>query len=106
MVEPEVAFLELDGLLNLAEAYLTHIVTTVLAHHRADLKVIGKDISKLEAVIAPNSSDSTTDVSSRPERSEVEGPASLPLKTTQPQTTSANKFPRLSYDEAHAMLEK
>src|SRR3984957_585928 len=53
MVEPEVAFLELDGLLSLAEAYITHIVTTVLAHHRADLKVIGKDIAKLEAVIAP-----------------------------------------------------
>ena len=30
MVEPEVAFLELDGLLDLAEAYITHIVTTVL----------------------------------------------------------------------------
>src|ERR1700738_796671 len=53
MIEPEVAFLELDGLLDLAEAYITHIVTTVLAHHRADLKVIGKDITKLEAVIAP-----------------------------------------------------
>ena len=53
MVEPEVAFLQLDGLLDLAEAYITHIVTTVLAHHRADLKVIGKDIAKLEAVIAP-----------------------------------------------------
>src|ERR1700744_130597 len=53
MVEPEVAFLELDGLLELAENYITHIVTTVLNHHRADLKVIGKDIAKLEAVIAP-----------------------------------------------------
>src|SRR5437763_517096 len=40
MVEPEVAFLQLDGLMDLAEAYLIHIVTTVLAHHRADLKVI------------------------------------------------------------------
>src|SRR6202021_3380289 len=53
MVEPEVAFLELDGLMNLAEAYITHIVTTALAYHRADLKVIGRDIAKLEAVIAP-----------------------------------------------------
>jgi asparaginyl-tRNA synthetase len=75
MVEPEVAFLELDGLLDLAEAYIAHIVTTVLTHHRTDLKVIGKDITKLEAVI------------SSPEN-------------------SANKFPRLSYDEAHAMLEQ
>ena len=75
MVEPEVAFLELDGLLDLAEAYITHIVTTVLTHHRTDLKVIGKDITKLEAVITSSEN-------------------------------SANKFPRLSYDEAHAMLEK
>src|SRR6266581_363362 len=32
MVEPEVAFLLLDGLLDLAEAYITHIVTSALAH--------------------------------------------------------------------------
>src|ERR1700729_3692738 len=63
MVEPEVAYLELDGLLSLAEAYITHIVTTVLAHHRADLKVIGKDISKLEAVIAPSSTQPSDAVS-------------------------------------------
>jgi asparaginyl-tRNA synthetase len=113
MVEPEVAFLELDGLLNLAEAYLTHIVTTVLAHHRADLKVIGKDISKLEAVIAPEGLNGVSagdvsvskDASSRPDpeqakrvEGEVEGSA---VKSSSP-----NKFPRLSYDEAHAMLEK
>src|SRR5205085_10855300 len=42
MVEPEVAYLELDGLMDLAEAYLTHIVTTVLAPHLADLKISGK----------------------------------------------------------------
>jgi asparaginyl-tRNA synthetase len=106
MVEPEVAFLELDGLLDLAEAYITHIVTTVLAHHRADLKVIGKDIAKLEAVIAPNpdfvpgsavapSADSPLLLS----RSEAEGSAVVT-------PTAPNKFPRLTYDEAHAMLEK
>src|SRR5580658_4078186 len=60
MVEPEMAFLELDGLLNLAEAFITHIVTTVLQHHRGDLKVIGRDISKLEAILAPNSEDQPT----------------------------------------------
>ena len=52
MIEPEVAYLELDGLLELAENFITHIVTTVLTHHQADLKVIGRDITKLEAVIA------------------------------------------------------
>jgi asparaginyl-tRNA synthetase len=106
MVEPEVAFLELDGLLSLAEAYITHIVTTVLAHHRADLKVIGKDIAKLEAVIAPDPATiSAADASAAPtdspllsSRSEAEGSAV--------RFATSNKFPRLSYDEAHAMLEK
>src|ERR1700729_3069502 len=51
MIEPEVAFLELDGLMDLAEAFITHIVTRVLESHRADLKVIGKDIAKLEAIV-------------------------------------------------------
>jgi asparaginyl-tRNA synthetase len=66
MIEPEVTYLELDGLLELAENFLSHIVMRVLESHRADLKVIGKDVTKLEAIQAP--------------------------------------FPRLSYDEAHAML--
>jgi asparaginyl-tRNA synthetase len=101
MVEPEVAFLELDGLLDLAEAYITHIVTTVLAHHRADLKVIGKDITKLEAVILSEAKDP-----------EAADPATIvqTLPATNAQTSALastpNKFPRLSYDEAHAMLEK
>jgi asparaginyl-tRNA synthetase len=66
MIEPEVTYLDLDGLMELAENFLSHIVTRVLESHRADLKVIGKDITKLEAILAP--------------------------------------FPRLSYDDAHAML--
>jgi len=53
MIEPEVTYLDLDGLMNLAEGFLTHIVTRVLETHRADLKVIGKDVAKLEAVAAP-----------------------------------------------------
>ena len=119
MIEPEVAYLELDGLLELAENFITHIVTRVLEHHRADLKVIGRDVTKLEAILAPSPAPATSpllssrseaeganptaDVSSRPERSAVEGPASLPLSSTQPTT---NRFPRLSYDEAHAMLDE
>ena len=39
--------------MTLAEGFLTHIVTRVLETHRGDLKVIGKDVSKLEAVAAP-----------------------------------------------------
>jgi asparaginyl-tRNA synthetase len=112
MVEPEVAFLELDGLLNLAEAYITHIVTTVLTHHQADLKVIGKDIAKLEAVIAPTLISSEKDAvilsearSAQPKDPEAVSPATAALNISATNTTP-NKFPRLSYDEAHAMLEK
>jgi asparaginyl-tRNA synthetase len=85
MIEPEVAFLELDGLLSLAEAFITHIVTRVLESHRADLKVIGKDISKLEAIIAPNTTTDLGGLSSE---------------------ARPHSFPRLSYDEAHAMLDE
>jgi asparaginyl-tRNA synthetase len=53
MIEPEACYMDLDGLMGLAEGFLTHIVTRVLETHRADLKVIGKDVSKLEAVAAP-----------------------------------------------------
>ncbi len=53
MVEPEMAYAGLDDLLQLAENYLTFIVQAVLAKHRADLKVIGRDITRLEAIKAP-----------------------------------------------------
>jgi asparaginyl-tRNA synthetase len=123
MVEPEVAFLELDGLLDLAEAYITHIVTTVLAHHRADLKVIGKDITKLEAVIAPTSATTPAPViennvvilsEAKNPRISSEAPqtstgAGAPIPATngaEGASAARSAFPRLSYDEAHAMLEK
>jgi asparaginyl-tRNA synthetase len=108
MIEPEVAYMDLDGLLSLAEAFLTHIVTTVLANHRADLKVIGRDIAKLEAVIgiAPAPAAPTTESSSRPEpQAEWRDPR---ISSEAPPTAAAtaDRFPRLSYDEAHAMLEQ
>ncbi len=68
MIEPEVAHLELNGLMDLAEAFISHIVARVLEHHQGDLKTIGRDVSKLGGIAAP--------------------------------------FPRVSYDEAHAMLEE
>ena len=162
MVEPEVAHLELNGLMDLAEAFITHIVTRVLETHRADLKVIGKDIAKLEAVLASSSdtpsnseveknassgvektasssevskdassgeankaassgevskaassgevnkdassSEVSKDASSRPEpKAEWRDPRISPEA---PQTSAPHKFPRLSYDEAHAMLDE
>jgi asparaginyl-tRNA synthetase len=54
MIEPEVTYMDLDGLMDLAQSFLTHIVTRVLEAHTPDLKTIGKDVTKLEAVIAPS----------------------------------------------------
>ena len=53
MVEPEVAYATLDDLMQLAEEFITHIVTRVLERRRPELDTIGRDISKLEKVATP-----------------------------------------------------
>jgi asparaginyl-tRNA synthetase len=53
MVEPEVAFMELPGLLDLAEEFIIYIVGRVLDRRREELKTLERDISKLEAVARP-----------------------------------------------------
>ncbi len=53
MVEPEVAFLELEGLMHLAEEFISAIVQRVLERRRADLETIGRDLSKLEKIAPP-----------------------------------------------------
>ena len=122
MIEPEVAYLELDGLMALAEAFLTHIVTAVLTHHLADLKVIGRDIAKLEAILAPATDVKTEGVilseAKDPDAADPTHTAEN-LSTTEPGAPSIapsamgglsssarpHSFPRLTYDEAHAILE-
>jgi asparaginyl-tRNA synthetase len=53
MIEPEVAFMDLDGLLELAENFLSHIVKSVLKNRAAELVVIGRDPAKLESICPP-----------------------------------------------------
>ena len=53
MIEPEVAYCDLDGLLELAENFLSHIVQSVLKNRGPELVVIGRDRAKLEAIIPP-----------------------------------------------------
>ncbi len=48
MVEPEVAWLQFDGLLDLAEEFLSEIVSRVLDRCAEDLKRLERDVSKLE----------------------------------------------------------
>jgi len=53
MIEPEVAYCDLDGLLELAENFLSHIVQSVLKNRSPELTVIGRDRAKLEAIVPP-----------------------------------------------------
>jgi len=53
MVEPEVAFIELDGLLELAENFVSSIVTRVLRDNKSQLEAIGADIPALEKIKPP-----------------------------------------------------
>jgi len=68
MVEPEWAYAGLDDLMGLAENFLSFIVERVLTRRAADIAVIGRDVTKLQAIKPP--------------------------------------FPRLSYDDAVAMLHE
>src|SRR3954466_14817715 len=53
MVEPEVAYAELNDIMDLAEQFISFIVKRCLDHRRAELETIGRDISKLENVKPP-----------------------------------------------------
>jgi len=68
MVEPEMAWATLDDVMALGEALILAIVGRVLERRRRELDVLGRDVSRLEAIKAP--------------------------------------FPRMSYDEAVALLQK
>ena len=122
MIEPELAFATLDDLMDLAENFLIHILTRVLEHHRQDLTTIGRDLTKLEAVLAP---EPNTSISGQPNEAiaraadtEAGAPGSAASSpnlgssgATSPSRAEDNKtprsgFPRISYDQAHAMLEE
>ena len=53
MVEPEVAYLDLDGDMDLAEDFLVSVVQNVLKNRRAELEILERDLSKLERVQKP-----------------------------------------------------
>src|SRR6478735_4615576 len=53
MVEPEVAYAELNDIMELAENFISHIVQSVIKNRRHDLEATGRDISKLEKITPP-----------------------------------------------------
>jgi asparaginyl-tRNA synthetase len=53
MVEPEVAYMDLAGDMDLAEDFLVTVVQNVLKNKRAELEILERDLSKLERVQKP-----------------------------------------------------
>ncbi|MEN6307449.1 MAG: asparagine--tRNA ligase [Anaerohalosphaeraceae bacterium] len=53
MVEPEVAYIDLPGLLELAENFVSSIVQRVLRDNRPELETLGADIAMLEKIEPP-----------------------------------------------------
>lgn len=53
MVEPEMAFAELDDVVALAEDMICAIVAAVLGKNRPDLEVLGRDVAALEKIVKP-----------------------------------------------------
>jgi len=53
MVEPEVAYAKLDDVMELAEGLISFLVQRCLEKRRNDLVTIGRDIAKLEKIVAP-----------------------------------------------------
>jgi asparaginyl-tRNA synthetase len=53
MVEPEVAYAELDDIMQLAEEFISHLVQSAVANRKADLETIGRDVTKLANIKPP-----------------------------------------------------
>ncbi len=101
MVEPEMAYANLDDLMDLAELYLTHIVTRVLETHTADLKLIGRDPAKLQAILTPNPEPTIPDPVILSEgAAEVEGPAVASAPTQPSEQPGAPSSPAASSPES------
>lgn len=53
MLEPEVAYIELDGIMDLAEDMTVYFVERILEKRKKELKILERDISKLEKIKKP-----------------------------------------------------
>jgi asparaginyl-tRNA synthetase len=53
MVEPEVAYAQLDDIMQLAEEFISHLVQSALANRSADLGIICRDVTKLANIKPP-----------------------------------------------------
>ena len=53
MVEPEMAFVDLDGCMEVEEQFVSYIVQTALKERTPELELLERDISRLENVVPP-----------------------------------------------------
>lgn len=53
MIEPEVAFADMDENMELQEDFVCYIIQQVLKNRRRELEILERDLSKLESVVTP-----------------------------------------------------
>jgi asparaginyl-tRNA synthetase len=53
MVEPEIAFCDLDALMEVEEQFVSYIVQQVLEHCAPELKSLGRDFTRLQQITPP-----------------------------------------------------
>jgi len=53
MVEPEIAYADLDAVVDVAEDFICSVVDRVLRDHREDLEFLGRDLAALEQITKP-----------------------------------------------------
>ena len=53
MLEPEIAFCDLEELMEIEEAMVSYVVTQVLEKHEQELAIIERDLDRLRAIKAP-----------------------------------------------------
>jgi asparaginyl-tRNA synthetase len=53
MLEPEAAFWHLDDVMGLMESLIGHVLTRVLERRKEELKVLERDVARLEAALPP-----------------------------------------------------
>ena len=61
MVEPEMAFADLEDVKRVGEELIVHVIGRVLENRKEDLKILERDVSKLESVKGPFPRMSYTD---------------------------------------------
>ena len=53
MIEPEIAYCDLEGDMDIAEEFIEYMVQRVLEERKEELQILERDISKLETVLRP-----------------------------------------------------